>query len=173
MQRLTKVDDEKQGALSPKDASTWINLGNVRKIYGDLKSAVAAYERALILDPENAVAWSNLASVRSDLGDLKGSTEALERAHALSRNTGRKPDIWPRLIACVVISWIAGFLITWGVLSLTGTYRPEIFWDFFSIGWLLGLGLLFMRIITWIREHDNPVIEYKRANSREKATDNE
>jgi len=45
--------------LDPMVAGAWINLGNVEKYLGNLREAIACYDKAVACDPENAAFHSN------------------------------------------------------------------------------------------------------------------
>ncbi len=74
---------------NPKDASSWFELAQARRIARDYGRANEAYEKALALEPRNADAWADYADSLASTGDrsLAGKpAKAVERALALNPN---------------------------------------------------------------------------------------
>jgi tetratricopeptide (TPR) repeat protein len=70
-------------SLRPDNAPAHTNLGIALKAQGDLKGAIACYQRALELDPRDAKAHVGLGTVLADQGDLSGAIASFKRALAL------------------------------------------------------------------------------------------
>ena len=70
--------------LSPGDAETHSNLGNVLRAAGRLEEAAASHRRAIAVRPDYAEAHNNLGSVMLDLGQLDEAAGHYRRALALN-----------------------------------------------------------------------------------------
>ncbi|OLS12700.1 MAG: hypothetical protein RBG13Loki_3675 [Promethearchaeota archaeon CR_4] len=113
-------------------------------------------QKRVVPTPKDGMGEAVLENVKKDQGILKNTAVVSGQASVLHQTTKKNSDLWPLVVVFAVLGLIAGFLITWGISSLIGVYRQDIFWDFFSYGCLMAVILLFVRIITWIREHDDP-----------------
>lgn len=74
---------------NPKDAASWFELAQARRIARDYDRANEAYEKALALEPRNAEAWADYADSLASTGNrsLAGKpAKAIERALALNPN---------------------------------------------------------------------------------------
>lgn len=74
---------------NPKDAASWFELAQARRIARDYDRANEAYEKALALEPRNAEAWADYADSLASTGSrsLAGKpAKAIERALALNPN---------------------------------------------------------------------------------------
>ncbi len=77
--------------LNPHAAAYHINLGNVLKEIGEIKEAIASYEKALQLqphNPENYLVYNNLGVCfsREEMSDLDKATEYFQQALQLHPN---------------------------------------------------------------------------------------
>src|SRR5262245_28839780 len=61
-------------------AKDYFQRGNERRERGQLKQAIADYDRAIELDPRMASAFRGRAVARQDLGDLAGALTDFDRA---------------------------------------------------------------------------------------------
>ncbi|WP_395624244.1 sulfotransferase, partial [Sphingomonas daechungensis] len=93
-------------AAAPADWESWNNLGNARRLAGDIEGSVAALERAAELNPNSppvrlnhAMALAALGRVDEAIEKLRGmadefpsDTRALAELHAVLRELGREDD---------------------------------------------------------------------------------
>ena len=74
--------------LNPEDASTWFNLGTLRRRNGDLNGALTSFQKATDLDPNYVKAANGVALAAMELGQIEVSLNgfrsllALEPSHA-------------------------------------------------------------------------------------------
>ncbi|WP_407049590.1 tetratricopeptide repeat protein [Methyloraptor flagellatus] len=74
---------ERAAAIEPS-ATTWTNIGALRRALGRVAEAEAAYGEALALDPNHAEALANLSNVLVDQGRLVEAAEVLTRLVGLN-----------------------------------------------------------------------------------------
>ncbi|MBI3694802.1 MAG: tetratricopeptide repeat protein [Acidobacteria bacterium] len=70
---------EKIVELDPKDAESYLHLGNLYRVGHDSVKAEKALKRALEIDPNSEEALTGLASLYSELGDTAGAIDMLSR----------------------------------------------------------------------------------------------
>jgi tetratricopeptide (TPR) repeat protein len=73
-QKITEKD--------PKDAASWVMLGNLYRFLNNSPDSEKAYNAALAADPENEEAVTHLAELYASLGDSKRAVEKLKAAIA-------------------------------------------------------------------------------------------
>jgi Tfp pilus assembly protein PilF len=67
-------------ALSPLRAAAFVNLSLVLERRGDLRGALSATERALLLEPRRGSAWASLVRLHAGAGDLARARALLDEA---------------------------------------------------------------------------------------------
>jgi Flp pilus assembly protein TadD len=65
---------------APNSFRSWSNLALAQHTWGDRKSALVSYEKALKLNPGHARAWNNLGLLREESGQLVAARDAYVRA---------------------------------------------------------------------------------------------
>lgn len=80
----------------PRTWQHWTNLGNVRRLLGELEEAAIAYERAMVLNPESARLRANLGLLHLNRGEYPQAREHLCMACTLP---GAEPGmrVWAAL----------------------------------------------------------------------------
>jgi Tfp pilus assembly protein PilF len=66
-----------------ESARAHLNLGNTYYKNGNLRAAIAEYQKALDIDPRYAGAWSSLAGAYVRMGQTEKALETIERALAI------------------------------------------------------------------------------------------
>ncbi|KAG8438464.1 hypothetical protein GDO86_004871, partial [Hymenochirus boettgeri] len=66
---------EQVAELNPSQAQAWMNMGGIRHIQGDYKSARAFYKKAAILDPDSKLLKENLAKLQRLENRLQGKQD--------------------------------------------------------------------------------------------------
>jgi tetratricopeptide (TPR) repeat protein len=79
-QKITEKD--------PKDAASWVMLGNLYGVLNNSPEAEKAFNKALEADPENEDAITHLAGLYATLGDSKRAVEKLKAAVAKNPTPG-------------------------------------------------------------------------------------
>ena len=74
--------------INPKDGSSWIALGIVNQLSGDLPGAVQAYSRGVQIQPSD-VGYLLLARALEENGNHSGAETARRQAQAISSNLSR------------------------------------------------------------------------------------
>lgn len=70
--------------LSPEEAPTYMNLGNLYRACGRCDEALRAFSRAVQIRPDYAAAWANLALVYVQTEDWVHAYHFMEKAHRVS-----------------------------------------------------------------------------------------
>ena len=82
-----EVDRLKQAAAaSPKNATAWIELGNVLMDTQRFKEAVEAYEKALALDPKNVPVRVDLGTCYRGMREFNKAVEEYRKAAKIDPN---------------------------------------------------------------------------------------
>ncbi|MDG1525857.1 MAG: tetratricopeptide repeat protein, partial [Candidatus Thalassarchaeaceae archaeon] len=69
--------------LNPDDASTWFNLGTLRRRNGDLNGALTSFQKATNLDPDYVKATNGVALAAMELGQIEVSLNGFRTLLAL------------------------------------------------------------------------------------------
>jgi tetratricopeptide (TPR) repeat protein len=79
--------DEHFGGLVG-DPQTYVELGNVELLKGDIMKALDLYDKALKLDPNNVDAWNNKGYLLTNLGKPEDGLQCCEKATELDGTRG-------------------------------------------------------------------------------------
>ena len=71
---------EKEVALTPGNAGSWTQLGNLCFDSGQYEKAIEAYQKSLSLEPNNADVWTDLGIMYRSTDRPHKAIEAFERA---------------------------------------------------------------------------------------------
>ena len=80
MLKRTIEEYQKITSLDPKDADSWVMLGNLLKVAQNSVDSRKAYEKALEAEPDNEDALTRLAMIYADAGDNQKAADALRKA---------------------------------------------------------------------------------------------
>lgn len=91
----SKIEQLRSAAnQNPRQAQTWVKLGDGLRGTGQLKAAMEAYQRALTLAPKNLVLHNNVANMSLALGD---TTAAVRRYQMVLQQDPNMADVWLNL----------------------------------------------------------------------------
>lgn len=79
--------DERFGELV-SDPQSYVELGNVELLKGNMKQALEFYDKALKLDPENVDAWNNKGYLLTNLGKPEDGLQCTQKATELDPERG-------------------------------------------------------------------------------------
>lgn len=91
-------------AASPNSAFLYVELAGVERRRGDIASALARLDRAVVLDPNGLDAWLLMSELYLEAGDLDRAEQALFRAEAVAPG----PDVARRRAEVVARRRAAG-----------------------------------------------------------------
>jgi tetratricopeptide (TPR) repeat protein len=98
---MTKSEEEKVKVIAEKmeeadkhfgelvgDPNSYVELGNVELLKGNVKKALELYDKALKLDEDNVDAWNNKGYLLTNLGKVEEGLECCEKATDLDPERG-------------------------------------------------------------------------------------
>jgi tetratricopeptide (TPR) repeat protein len=86
-----KMEDLKQELRqNPGDQESWLRLGNLYAINGQIQLALDAFRHYLALKPGDQKGWRELGNLLERSGDLEGAAEAFKKATPLDPGRGEQ-----------------------------------------------------------------------------------
>jgi cytochrome c-type biogenesis protein CcmH/NrfG len=86
-----KIEELKEGVRqNPGDHESWLRLGHLHAMNGQIPLAADAFHHYLALKPGDQKVWKDLGNLLERSGDLEGAAQAFRKAAQLDSGRGKR-----------------------------------------------------------------------------------